>query len=159
MSSTKLNLVAVLPDGREHAREVSCFNRGGFTSLEYRSFCEEALRKLSVVTPRSNPVNTIVGLYALSIKGTVLERRHIGNYEVRPSLTRLTEEEYSKELSELLEDIPKEFHGFVGKESWDRGHSAGYEEVINIANELVYNLKPAIEAYAETLKHQITQTP
>ena len=67
-------------------------------------------------------------------------------------MPRMTDEEYSTKSAEILSEIPQTFHSFVSMQAYDRGHSAGYEEVIGIMQSLVYDLKPAIAAYTSQIK-------
>jgi hypothetical protein len=90
-------------------------------------------------------------VFALEIKAGKLERRSAGRKSVMPPLQPMTSEEYRQELAEILEPLPVEFHAFVGGEAWDRGHSAGYEEVINIARDMAFNLRPCVEQYTKRL--------
>lgn len=55
--------------------------------------------------------------------------------------------QYYREMAALLDPVPQQFHGFIESYAYDRGHSAGYEEVLNIAGGLVSDLLPAIKAY------------
>jgi hypothetical protein len=59
----------------------------------------------------------------------------------------MTDKEYEKELSEVLSGTPNEFHNFVLAESWEKGHSSGYEEVILAAQNLVDGLLPGIKEF------------
>ena len=54
---------------------------------------------------------------------------------------------------ELLALVPEEFRSVLSNMTYDRGHSAGLEEVVSVLENLVYDLTPAITAYAHRLKH------
>ena len=92
-----------------------------------------------------------VDLAILTIDKGKLVRTQITTYSIPPSLERMTEEEYNQEWKELLEDIPPEFHSFIQTDCYERGHSAGYEEVINYAHEMVYNIKGPIKNFEKRL--------
>ena len=67
---------------------------------------------------------------------------------------KLTEEQYEKlalERVELLEQVPVEFRSVLSSMAYDRGHSAGEDEVILILKDLVNELKPAIEQYTQRI--------
>lgn len=53
--------------------------------------------------------------------------------------------EYWQRLEVLLHDIPDSVAGFIRQQAYDRGHSAGYKEVLNIAEDLKFELKYVIE--------------
>lgn len=71
--------------------------------------------------------------------------------DVEPLNLPMTGEDYSKEMDKTLSKIPAEFHFYVSKTAYDRGHSSGYEESLEIAKEIVYDLKGPIEKYRKTL--------
>ena len=63
----------------------------------------------------------------------------------------MTQDEYAKKQFELLLDVPDEFRGVLSYMAYERGHSGGREEVINILSGLVADLKPCIEAFEKRL--------
>ena len=63
----------------------------------------------------------------------------------------MSEEQFAVKMQAVLTMLPAEFRDFVSEESWDRGHSAGYEEVVNIAENLAYNLEKTVRAYNKRL--------
>lgn len=60
-------------------------------------------------------------------------------------------QEYDARMQELLAEIPEEFRTFVSAQAYDRGHSAGYEEVLGIAQGIVFELVPSISKYTKRL--------
>lgn len=56
-------------------------------------------------------------------------------------------ENYLKESSELLKEVPEEFHEAIQHMAWENGHSYGYYEVLNYINEYVHALKKPIEQF------------
>lgn len=149
MSIDTKNLVAVLPDGTEYFEEIRSFSQG-WRQQDYRVVCQNAVRKAGITTSRLNPAVVNVDLFVLEIKHGVLERRKINTYSVTPPLERMIDSEYHIEMKKILSEIPPEFHSYVTSESYDRGHSAGYEECVLIAQDIVYSLKPCIESYKLT---------
>lgn len=67
----------------------------------------------------------------------------------------MTDKEFEKELKKSLEVLPEEFHVFVIMDSWNRGHSAGREETLSIAQEIIWNLEKPINKYTERLKNEL----
>lgn len=57
-----------------------------------------------------------------------------------------TEEEY------ILKDVPAEFHSALSSMAYERGHSAGEYECMLHLRDLVFDLLPAIEAYAKKFR-------
>lgn len=47
----------------------------------------------------------------------------------------------------ILREIPKEFKGCLSYMAYERGHSSGEQEVEMILQDLVHDLKPAIEKF------------
>jgi hypothetical protein len=50
-----------------------------------------------------------------------------------------------------IAQLPAAFQGMVSSQAYDRGHSAGMDEVAAIAEGLVANLLPCIEDFKATL--------
>lgn len=144
-----LNLVAVI-NGKDYPAEFN-IRESDPKPPYYQRAAEDAIRKAGITCPRKNPMQMGVEVFVLKIKGTELVRERAGKILVTPPMERMTVDEYNEERNTLLAEIPIEFHGFIGTETWDRGHSAGYEEVINIMQEMVYNLKPCIQNYRTNL--------
>lgn len=61
----------------------------------------------------------------------------------------ITEAEFAKRQAEMLKEIPTEFKPVLAYMAWERGHSAGYQEVLNILEDLVATLKKPLEDYRE----------
>jgi hypothetical protein len=87
------------------------------------------------------------------VKGEIIETPH--ELEVRPPLEEMTHSEYMVEMDTTLAEVPVEFRSFVRSQADERGSSSGYEEVVSIAKDIVFNLKSAIAAYNKTngIKH------
>lgn len=63
----------------------------------------------------------------------------------------MTEEQFNEIQAELLAKIPKAFHGWASYFAYDRGHSAGREEIIIELRNLVSGITEPIEAYRKEL--------
>lgn len=113
---------------------------------------DECVRKSGLKNTRKNPNRIVkVELFKLVIEQGKLVRQFAGRFVATPPLERMTEQEYNEEWNELLKDIPKEFHSFIMSDCYERGHSAGYEEVINYAHEMCHNIKEPIKKFKESL--------
>lgn len=80
-------------------------------------------------------------------------------YNTRPSVVpvpppRMTSDQYEAERTEILDGIPPEFASFLGYQAWEEGHSAGYEEVINVLRGSTYDFRQHLEKYRA--RHKIT---
>lgn len=154
------NYVAILPDGKEFFGEIPDKPDRIDRHRHFdRELCENAVRKSGLMATRRNPVNVKIPLYRFQITNGEMKRVFVGTYEITPPLEPMTTPEYEEEMEEICSDIPEEFHPFIRSESWDRGHSAGMEECVSIARDLVYALKPCIArnlVYALKPRHQTT---
>jgi len=144
----KRSYVVVFPDGHEHFAEVQRFHPESFNP---KGICEDAVRQRKITTSRKNPQKVAVELFALEINQGQLKRRKVSNYEVMPYLDSMTADEYNEELQEAIDDLPPEFQEFVRSSSYDRGHSSGYEEVVNIAKEMAGDLLPYVQRYQKRI--------
>ena len=59
---------------------------------------------------------------------------------------------FNNRLCAITDVLPIEFKEYVLSVSWDRGHSAGYEEILNIAEGMTYDLKKVLTAYNERME-------
>lgn len=143
--------VAVLPDGTEHNFEVRVNGGCAVDGDALARGCRDAVRAAKLTTPRSNPQQIPVDLFELKILGGKLVRSRVLRCLIDLPPERLANDELSAEMLALLADLPEEFQGYVSHESWDRGHSAGMEEVVMIARSIVDSLKPCIENYRKRL--------
>jgi hypothetical protein len=57
------------------------------------------------------------------------------------------EADFSKRRDDILSAIPVEFHPFVRTYAWEQGHASGYDEVLNITEDLVWHLTRAVKSY------------
>lgn len=147
----KENYVAVFNNVEEFG-EIEADTSRMPRDYDRKRLCEKVVAKAGVQNDRSEPSRTVrVTLFRLVIEKGQLLRRNAGNFDIQPQLKRMTDEEYQLEWTELLKDIPTEFHSFIKNDCWDRGHSAGYEEVINYAREMCYNIKEPIESFRRRL--------
>jgi hypothetical protein len=64
-------------------------------------------------------------------------------------------DDFNKHQGQILEALPEEFHAFVRTYAWEQGHSSGYNEVLNIEENLIYHLTRAIEKYTMKLQREI----
>ena len=69
----------------------------------------------------------------------------------KPYPPRMTAEEFEKKQKDILGDIPDEFKSALSYMAYERGHSAGYEEVIIHLQDLVSNLQEPIDEFRERL--------
>jgi hypothetical protein len=112
-----------------------------------QAICEDAVRAKRLTTTRKNPQKVMVELFTVEANGGELRRHKVGDYEVMPCLEPMNHEEYEEELTKAIEDLPPEFREYARQTSWERGHSAGYEEVVSIASGVTYDLLPHIQQY------------
>jgi len=54
----------------------------------------------------------------------------------------------------ILRDVPEELKGTLSYMAYERGHSGGDEEVINILRTLVNDLLPSILKYGDRMKQR-----
>lgn len=153
MAKEVYHLEAVLRPGRAlHAADVVIDGHGLSYDIDIRRFAEEALRQAGIVQERDQQQAVAVEIYSLTLQGGRVQRQLLRTLVLQPPVKPRTAEEFHREESELLAKLPEAFRGMVGHSAWERGHSSGYDEVLLIANELVYDLLPAIKTYAETLR-------
>ncbi len=116
-----------------------------------KNFAESCVHRTNTKVHKSKPQNVTVSVALLGVsKGKLFVRRE-WKWDFPLPLIPTTGEEHIKEMEELLCDIPEEFKGYIMQEAWDRGHSAGYDEVYNIAGNMYSQLKPRITNYTKRI--------
>ena len=63
----------------------------------------------------------------------------------------MTENEFETKQTELLKNIPEEFHAAIKNVAWQEGHSYGYEEVLIHLGNLVDALQEPIKNYTNKI--------
>lgn len=148
MSSEVVNLVAVLPDGREYFGEVT----GSYGLLSgVDDFAEKAVRSFGIKNFRSDPIQVMVKIYRISSKNGKASRLFVRYVKVNPDLERMTQQEFDTEMESVVSEVPTEFHDFIKAYAWMEGHSSGRENVVSIASELVTRLADPIKAYEKSV--------
>ena len=64
----------------------------------------------------------------------------------------MTEIEFNERMADELSVLPREFHAAVTGYAYEHGHSAGYDEVVLIAVDLIERLQQAVLAYARRIQ-------
>lgn len=144
MTETR-SIVVVLPNGYEHFCEITIFNNTH--NYEYVHAAADAVQAARLTTPRSNPQHIKVTIFNLSIEKGQVRRKLYGNLNVPLPLERMTEADYASAIADIVKGLPESFRNYVTNEAWDRGHSDGYEAVVQIADDIAGNLNDAIHNY------------
>lgn len=111
----------------------------------------EVLKLSGLTTTRNNPQRVDVNLYELTANKGKLEEVWKQKVEIAIPFVPMTAEEYHSETLEVLREIPAQFHNYIKSQAYERGHHAGYEEVLNILNDIIGELGPAIADYRNHL--------
>lgn len=152
MRVTKSMQALVGPGSLEYADEITYDSGNHSFQQAVVAFAEEAVRKLGFATSRKSPEKVKVQVCTLTIERGKMVKTPGQTLMVMPPYKAMTEEEFEEELAALLADLPPAFHPFVREKSWDDGHSAGLEEVITLARNLICGLKPCVDNYTKELR-------
>jgi len=109
------------------------------------------INKSGLTTSRQNPQTIRVEIHKLTIKDGKLTQNFFTNIDIQPPLARMTVNEMNEEIIEMIKDIPQEFHFPLTSVAWDKGHSAGYEEVISELLYLISKFTPSIREYKKNI--------
>ena len=137
--------IVVLPDGKELPYEYK--PRSVFGKLSGKGICQEAIILSDVTTSRRDPQEVRVELFRLKIEKGALVRTSLGKFDAMPKVAAMDQQDYNEAMDEAVSHLPDEFKAFVCSQAWDRGHSSGYEEVVNIAQDLAHDLGIAFDKY------------
>ena len=148
----KINYVAVLPGGSEIPYEDFEDSRYGKKSLQ--DICEEVVRRSKIRRQRGTQDTVPIQLFRLEIVGLQIARVSAGVHYVMPPAILMTKEEYAGEAEDALIVLPVEFRAFVISSVEERSSGSNYEHKIQLINELVESLKPAIEQFQYRVQRQ-----
>lgn len=129
-----------LPDGTKTQLELSSVD-----ATDYK------IRQLLPKARRGETESIHVRVYKIEVKNLKVELNYFKSMWVTPFEKEMDSTEYHEEMGRLLEEIPEEFRGYVSSEAYDRGHSSGYEESFNIAQDITSTLKRCIDKYTKRL--------
>lgn len=59
---------------------------------------------------------------------------------------------FEQRLDKAVENLPESFAKMVRSMAYDRGHSAGEDEVVSIASSLAYDVEQALNEYLDSKK-------
>lgn len=128
----------------EYADNVAVERDNSYSTYHIQELCRQVISLSGLVTPRSQRQKVSVRVWEMRAVNGKMSRIGVGNYVYDLPVARMTQEEYDQELSLAVSELPDEFHSFVRQWAWEHGHSSGFEEVIQIAQNLVSELKPAV---------------
>lgn len=124
-------------------------NLDRFTTAE--SLAREAVYKLQLKSPFGKDESRKAFVYSLNIENGKIKETLIKTCSLILPQEEPSENQYREGLERCLKVIPEEFHSFVEGMAWDRGHSSGYREVLNIAEEIAEGLEKATKKYEQRL--------
>lgn len=131
-----------LPDGTKKQLEMlpkDCF---GFS---------HGIRNLLPRVKRGDYSLVEIKVYKVEIINLEIKLTPYKTLEVEPYARAMTVEDYVLDMEKLLSEIPEEFRAFVNSQAYEMGHSSGYEETYNIAQDIVGGLVGPIKEYTKRL--------
>lgn len=142
--------IAVMPNGYEHWGEFSGANLEDERSFK-QNLAQAAVYRSGLTCDRNKPINIQVDIRKLVVQNHVPAKVHDSRFFVDLPFRRMNEKEFEEAMQEALKDLPEEFAGFVSSKAWDDGHSAGYEEVVNLATDMSHSLGEAFKKYSKRI--------
>lgn len=131
-----------LPDGTKKQLEMlpkDCF-----------SF-SHGIRNLLPRVKRGDYSLVDIKVYRVMVVNLEIKLEHYKTLEVEPYARAMTAEDYALDMEKLLSEIPEEFRAYASHQAYERGHSSGYEETYNIAQDIVSGLVGPIKEYTKRL--------
>jgi len=74
------------------------------------------------------------------------------NQQLTQKEARMTGEEFAVKQNELLIQLPSQFRSAISYMAYERGHSAGHEEVLGILSGLIFDLLPSIQQFEKDIR-------
>lgn len=151
MSELVAHYVCVLPDMSEEFFDLSASQNRATGSLQ--SSIEAATAKSKYASTATNR-NVDVVVYRIELVRGKPVRKRVVSVQVVLSPLPLDLNSYHREMNRVEQTVPEAFRPFVRKQAWDRGHSVGYLEVVQIADEIASELLPAIQQFQTLLQEE-----
>lgn len=86
-----------------------------------------------------------IDLYeAIAENGKIAKGKYVGGHFVKLPEDRLNEVHYDRMCKNICKDLPDNLANCLISYSYEKGHSAGYEECVNILQDLAYQVKEAL---------------
>lgn len=123
----------------------------------FEAMGRDALRHWKIRVSRKNPQPVSLSIFRISIEGGEMIQSLSKEVEVFPELEAMTQDEFVVEQEEILKVVPEDFHSTFRTMAWDRGHSAGYEEVILVLKGLINDLAEPIKNYRMRILASLAQ--
>lgn len=142
--------IVVLPDKREFFYDADPTQRW----FNVKDLAEKAIREAGLKTACYGQPETIyVNIFRIVLeKGKAIRKVVNNQLPIELPFARMSQEQFNMRQAELLRALPEEFHGFVNSQAWERGHSAGLEEVMMIMEELTDALEKPIFNYTKRIQ-------
>jgi hypothetical protein len=131
-----------LPDGTKKQLEMD--------PRDCSSFSHE-VRKLLPKIKRGEYSLVDIKVYKVEIIDLEIKLTPYKNLEVEPFTRAMTPEDFALDMEKLLSEIPEEFRAYVRDQAYERGHSSGYEDTYNVAQDIVSGLVGPIKEYTKRL--------
>ena len=113
-----------------------------------------ALRLSGISTDRHNPEKQNIYVSIVALKNGALTISPESRYSLTPPFKDINQEEFVAESIRLLSEIPKEFCPYLSAMAYERGHSAGFEEVLLILKNEIVEIAPAIKDFEARINRE-----
>ena len=137
----------VLPKGEIDFVDKTLDSSSYERSRQIKQMCVNAAYKHNYSASRKDPQEIVAKIYNVTLHMGKTVETFSTNVSFTPPLARMTIQDYEEEMKSITKELPEEFVSFVERQAWDDGHAYGYEEVCNIACNIVSNLMPRITEY------------
>jgi hypothetical protein len=149
MKLEKRHFMVVLPGDVKVFKDLEHDSRSWSVQNSIRSMAQEVVWASKLTTPRKNPQSIKAKVFEQRIQNGQIEDKFISEFDIQLALERMTYEDYTIEVEEILSCLPVEFKGFVLDTLADE--RASYEEKVDVAREIVGRLAPTVERYTERI--------
>lgn len=89
-----------------------------------------------------------VVVFEVALEGrNIVSGNYINSYKFLRKTLRMDETEFNTQKAKILDGLPTPFQDFISVWCWNHGHAYGFEEVINIMEDLAHEVKLALDKF------------
>jgi hypothetical protein len=146
-SYEKRHFVVVLPGGVKVFKDLEIRDeRPSYIQNDIRAMAQGVVCAAKLTTPRKNPQTIKVKVFEQTIQNGQMVEKFSNEFDIQPSLERMTASEYAEEYTAVVKDLPIPFKDFVADQVADRDPSC-FEERIDVAIGITRAIADAIAKY------------
>ena len=149
MRHQKRNLLVEVA-GKEVALDIEDDILASTSQLSFE-IASELAKQHNVYTDFGKPLTLTARIFSLTISKGTIKKSFMKAVDISVRQRSMGPNNYAEHMRSLVSHLPDAAKDFVCSEAWDRGHSYGYDECYNIAQDLVSKVDTMLSSILKNL--------